>query len=68
MPKINTKKRKSISNGPYTKPATSTPTSNPIFKMSTDLGQHVLKNPGVADAIVQKADLKVGLYPPSSIT
>lgn len=26
--------------------------------MNTDLGQHVLKNPGVADAIVNKADLK----------
>lgn len=29
-----------------------------IFKMNTDLGQHVLKNPGVAQAIVDKADLK----------
>ena len=26
--------------------------------MNTDLGQHVLKNPGVADAIIAKADLK----------
>ena len=26
--------------------------------MNTDLGQHVLKNPGVAQAIVDKADLK----------
>lgn len=32
--------------------------SNAIFKMNTDLGQHVLKNPGVAQAIVDKADLK----------
>lgn len=31
---------------------------NNVFKMNTDLGQHVLKNPGVADAIVAKADLK----------
>ena len=31
---------------------------NHIFKMNTDLGQHVLKNPGVAQAIVDKADLK----------
>ncbi|KAF2151163.1 rRNA adenine dimethylase [Myriangium duriaei CBS 260.36] len=31
---------------------------NPIFKMNTDLGQHILKNPGVAQAIVDKADLK----------
>lgn len=29
-----------------------------IFKMNTDLGQHVLKNPGVAQAIVDKANLK----------
>ncbi|KAK4693504.1 18S rRNA (adenine1779-N6/adenine1780-N6)-dimethyltransferase, partial [Lecanoromycetidae sp. Uapishka_2] len=32
--------------------------SNAIFKMKTDIGQHVLKNPGVAQAIVDKADLK----------
>lgn len=32
--------------------------TNNIFKMNTDLGQHVLKNPGVAQAIVDKADLK----------
>lgn len=31
---------------------------NHVFKMKTDLGQHVLKNPGVAQAIVDKADLK----------
>ena len=29
-----------------------------IFKMNKDLGQHVLRNPGVATAIVNKADLK----------
>lgn len=29
-----------------------------IFKMKTDIGQHVLKNPGVAQAIVDKAQLK----------
>lgn len=32
--------------------------ANHIFKMKTDIGQHVLKNPGVAQAIVDKADLK----------
>ncbi|KAK5131521.1 hypothetical protein LTR08_000848 [Meristemomyces frigidus] len=32
--------------------------SNNIFKMNTDIGQHILKNPGVAQAIVDKADLK----------
>ena len=32
--------------------------SNNIFKMNTDIGQHILKNPGVAQAIVDKADVK----------
>lgn len=32
--------------------------SNNIFKFNTDIGQHILKNPGVAQAIVDKADLK----------
>ncbi|KPI39367.1 Dimethyladenosine transferase [Cyphellophora attinorum] len=40
------------------KPATANNMSNAIFKMNTDLGQHVLKNPGVASAIVEKAGLK----------
>lgn len=32
---------------------------NNIFKFNTsDFGQHILKNPGVAQAIVDKADLK----------
>lgn len=31
---------------------------NNVFKFNTDLGQHILKNPGVAQAIVDKADLK----------
>lgn len=31
---------------------------NNLFKMNTDLGQHVLKNPGIADAIVNKSFLK----------
>ena len=26
--------------------------------MKTDIGQHVLKNPGIAEALVQKAELK----------
>jgi 18S rRNA (adenine1779-N6/adenine1780-N6)-dimethyltransferase len=29
-----------------------------VFKMNKDLGQHILKNPGVAQAIVDKAELK----------
>lgn len=32
--------------------------TNNVFKFNTDLGQHILKNPGVAQAIVDKADLK----------
>ena len=31
---------------------------NNVFRMNTDLGQHILKNPGVAQAIVDKADVK----------
>jgi len=34
------------------------PRKNNIFKMNTEIGQHMLKNPGVAQAIVDKADLK----------
>ena len=53
MPKTPHKKRNGASHSsPY---ATK---SNNIFKMNTDLGQHVLKNPGVAQAIVDKANLK----------
>jgi 18S rRNA (adenine1779-N6/adenine1780-N6)-dimethyltransferase len=33
-------------------------TKNNVFKFNKDFGQHILKNPGVADAIVAKADLK----------
>ena len=53
----------SSSNKPYTgrssaaKDAASK-TVNKVFKMNTDLGQHILKNPGVAQAIVDKANLK----------
>jgi 18S rRNA (adenine1779-N6/adenine1780-N6)-dimethyltransferase len=45
---------------PYSKPSptTKSSTTNAIFKMNTDIGQHVLKNPGIAEAIVNKADLK----------
>ncbi|KAI9788931.1 MAG: Dimethyladenosine transferase [Peltula sp. TS41687] len=31
---------------------------NNIFKFNKDIGQHILKNPGIAQAIVDKADLK----------
>ena len=57
MPKAMGKKRNSASQAsPYgnTKPRV----ANNMFKMNTEIGQHVLKNPGVAQAIVDKADLK----------
>jgi 18S rRNA (adenine1779-N6/adenine1780-N6)-dimethyltransferase len=62
MPKANRKRPSggaNSSSSPYTKPSSSASSaSNAIFKMNTDIGQHVLKNPGVATAIVDKADLK----------
>ncbi|KAK5001848.1 Dimethyladenosine transferase, partial [Cryomyces antarcticus] len=55
--------RKPSSNGirkadPYAAAASKRKGSNNVFKMNTDLGQHILKNPGVAQAIVDKAALK----------
>lgn len=44
--------------GATARKAKSTATANSIFKFNTDLGQHILKNPGVAQAIVDKADVK----------
>ncbi len=32
--------------------------TNNVFKFNTNFGQHILKNPGVAEAIVKKAFLK----------
>ena len=62
MPKSGPKKRSGAVAPPYSKPSNASkptmPISNAIFKMNTDIGQHVLKNPGVAQAIVDKADLK----------
>lgn len=58
MPKARGKKRNDATHGsPYSK-STKGSAANHIFKMKTDIGQHVLKNPGVADAIVAKAELK----------
>lgn len=65
MGKIKTPKRNgSASSTPYSKPSTSSmaapsSSSKATFKFNTSTyGQHILKNPGVADAIVTKADLK----------
>ncbi|KAF3345247.1 Dimethyladenosine transferase like protein [Verticillium longisporum] len=56
MGKAQGGKRNSSAAGssPYAKPQK----SNNVFKFNTNVGQHILKNPGVADAIVAKADLK----------
>lgn len=59
MPKAaKNKKNAAGSGGPYAAAAAKSKAANAIFKFNTDLGQHILKNPGVAQAIVDKADLK----------
>ena len=59
MPKAGPRKRNGAAqSSPYAHGAAKTKAANNIFKMNTDIGQHVLKNPGVAQAIVDKADLK----------
>lgn len=59
MPKGPQKKRNgAASSSPHAQGPTKARVANNVFKMNTDLGQHVLKNPGVAQAIVDKADLK----------
>ncbi|ODH47441.1 dimethyladenosine transferase [Paracoccidioides brasiliensis] len=59
MPKAPYKKRNSASKAsPYAQAAAKTKAANNVFRMNTDIGQHVLKNPGVAQAIVDKAELK----------
>ncbi|KAI1005439.1 Dimethyladenosine transferase [Podosphaera aphanis] len=57
MGKIKSTKREKpgATNTPYARPTNST---NNIFKFNTNIGQHILKNPGVAEAIVSKAFLK----------
>ncbi|OLN85898.1 Dimethyladenosine transferase, partial [Colletotrichum chlorophyti] len=51
------KRNDASSSSPYSRPAKSNKTNN-VFKFNTNVGQHILKNPGVADAIVHKAELK----------
>ncbi|EMD66301.1 hypothetical protein GGP41_006274 [Bipolaris sorokiniana] len=61
MPKAKQKRSKGADNNssPYSKPTSAkAAAAHSIFKMDKDLGQHILKNPGVATAIVQKAHLK----------
>jgi 18S rRNA (adenine1779-N6/adenine1780-N6)-dimethyltransferase len=59
MPKVARDKRNGASQGsPYGRTTAKPRGGNNIFKLNTDIGQHVLRNPGVAQAIVDKADLK----------
>ena len=61
MPKDKRKRAAGAGAGdstPYSKPSAKQAAAHSIFKMDKDLGQHLLKNPGVAAAIVQKAHLK----------
>ncbi|KUI60594.1 Dimethyladenosine transferase [Cytospora mali] len=67
MGKAATKRKgasSSSSSTPYDRPskknaaATAAAGKNNVFKFNTNVGQHILKNPGIADAIVQKANLK----------
>ncbi|KAH7189520.1 ribosomal RNA adenine dimethylase-domain-containing protein [Fusarium flagelliforme] len=53
MPKATKGKNAAPRKGPYEKPA-----ANRVFKFNTNIGQHILKNPGIADTIVAKANLK----------
>ena len=56
--KISKKRSSAAMSSPYAPPALRQKTAHSIFKLNTDIGQHVLKNPGVAQAIVDKASLK----------
>ncbi|KAI0406552.1 dimethyladenosine transferase-like protein [Xylaria palmicola] len=58
MGKAKTSKRGSAGSGPYERPSKNKTAVNNVFKFTKDLGQHILKNPGIAQAIVDKAYLK----------
>ena len=62
MPKAAKQKRAGPSSGPYdrkaSKGAGSSSSNTNIFRFDKDFGQHILKNPGISDAIVDKAFLK----------
>lgn len=55
MPKV-AKKKFSSSQDPVRKPAQQQ--MNSVFKFNTNLGQHILKNPLVAQGIVDKAEIR----------
>ncbi|KAK5660065.1 hypothetical protein OQA88_13534 [Cercophora sp. LCS_1] len=58
MGKAKTPKRAGTASGPYDRKPSSKATNTNIFKFDKDFGQHILKNPGISDAIVEKAYLK----------
>ncbi|KAG5983540.1 hypothetical protein E4U55_007946 [Claviceps digitariae] len=63
MGKVKQSKRNGASNSPYERPThgsgnAGASSKNNVFKFNTNFGQHILKNPGVSDAIVEKAYLK----------
>lgn len=64
MGKASTKRKGASSSAtPYDRPskknnASAATTKNNVFKFNTNVGQHILKNPGIADAIVEKSYLK----------
>ncbi|KAK3325803.1 S-adenosyl-L-methionine-dependent methyltransferase [Apodospora peruviana] len=60
MGKVKTPKRAGAAGtGPYDRKSATKPTANTnIFRFDKDFGQHILKNPGISDAIVEKAYLK----------
>jgi SAM-dependent methyltransferase len=57
MGKLKQGKRNSAASAssPYSKAQA---TTNNVFKFNTNVGQHILKNPSIAQAIVAKANLK----------
>ncbi|AEO63623.1 7f504950-5273-470c-aa7e-2e1bfb9d6528 [Thermothielavioides terrestris] len=62
MPKAPKQKRAGAGSGPYDRKASKGSKgavgSTNIFRFDKDIGQHILKNPGISDAIVEKAFLK----------
>ncbi|KAB8205442.1 ribosomal RNA adenine dimethylase-domain-containing protein [Aspergillus parasiticus] len=62
MGKVARTKHSRGANGPYQKPDQGPlgKAASAIFKFNTDLGQHILKNGAIADAIVDKANIQQG--------
>src|SRR6202041_3439780 len=59
MGKSKKVKRNSNSKSPYQKPDRGPPVgASSIFKFNTKIGQHILKNVAIADAIVTKANIQ----------